>query len=48
MRTLVFIPDVLFILGEAPVGYAKLELLWDRGVDLLYHLKWDVECYLLG
>lgn len=41
------LPDVLLILREAPVGDAKLELFWDRGVDLLHHLKRDVERYLL-
>lgn len=39
-------PDVLLILREAPVGNAELELFWNRGVDLLHHLKWDVERYL--
>lgn len=36
-------PDVLFILREAPVGNAKLQLLWDGRIDLLYHFKWDVK-----
>ena len=41
-------PDVLLILREAPVGDTELQLLWDRGVDLLHHLKRDVERHLLG
>lgn len=41
-------PDVLLILWEAPVGDAELQLLGDRGVDLLHYLKRDVECYLFG
>lgn len=42
------IPDVFLILGETPVSDAELELLWDRRIDLLNHLKWNVESYLLG
>lgn len=42
------LPNVLLILGETPVGDAELELFWDRRIDLLNHLKWNVESYLLG
>lgn len=41
-------PDVFLILREAPVGDAELQLLRDRRVDLLHHLKGDVERHLLG
>lgn len=42
------LPDILLILRKAPVGNTKLKLLRNRRINLLHHLKRDMECHLLG